>query len=139
MGRMQQDPLNMQGMVSRSNAEQLTDMVVAVLRAGVMAAAAVVSAGLVFLVVLHRGETASFSQFHGHRVPIHYGLVGVFDRSIHRRAPRDIIDLGLVILILTPVARVLFSAVVYLYEKDVLYLAITAAVLIVLMVSLVGG
>jgi len=49
---------------------------------------------------------------------------------------RDIIQLGLLVLIATPVARVIFSLIGFLIEKDWIYVAITAVVLIILSVSL---
>ena len=52
---------------------------------------------------------------------------------------RAIIQFGLLLLIATPVARVIFSAVAFAWERDYLYVAFTLAVLAVLTYSLFGG
>jgi len=44
-----------------------------------------------------------------------------------------LIGLGLLILIATPIARILFSIVGYLLEKDYLYVLITGVVLVVIL------
>ncbi len=49
---------------------------------------------------------------------------------------RDIIQLGLLVLIATPVARVIFSLIGFLFEKDWIYVAITFIVLIILFICL---
>jgi uncharacterized membrane protein len=52
---------------------------------------------------------------------------------------RGIIQLGLLLLIATPVARVAFSVVAFALERDRLYVGITLIVLAVLAFSLAGG
>jgi uncharacterized membrane protein len=52
---------------------------------------------------------------------------------------RGLIQLGLLILIATPVARVAFSVVAFALEGDRLYVVITLIVFAVLMFSLVTG
>jgi uncharacterized membrane protein len=49
---------------------------------------------------------------------------------------RAIIQLGLLLLIATPVARVLFSAIAFALERDYLYVLITLIVLGILLYSL---
>ena len=51
---------------------------------------------------------------------------------------RAIIQLGLLLLIATPVARVAFSLVAFLRERDRAYVLITSFVLALLLVSLAG-
>jgi uncharacterized membrane protein len=50
-----------------------------------------------------------------------------------------VIQLGFLLLIATPVARVAFSVLAFVRERDWLYAAITAAVLALLVHSLAGG
>jgi uncharacterized membrane protein len=52
---------------------------------------------------------------------------------------RGIIQLGLLLLIATPVARVAFSVVAFALERERLYVIVTLAVLAVLLFSLAGG
>jgi uncharacterized membrane protein len=51
---------------------------------------------------------------------------------------RSLIQLGLLLLIATPVARVVFSAIAFLLQGDRLYVVVTLFVLCVLIYSLVG-
>ncbi len=52
---------------------------------------------------------------------------------------RAIIQSGMLLLILTPILRVAFSVIAFLYEKDYLYVGMTLLVLGLLMFSLSGG
>jgi uncharacterized membrane protein len=52
---------------------------------------------------------------------------------------RGLIQLGLLLLIATPVARVLFSVFAFIYERDWTYVGITMIVLTLLCYSLFGG
>jgi len=51
----------------------------------------------------------------------------------------DIIQLGVVLLIATPIARILFSVFAFTVEKDYLYIVITLIVLGVILFSMLGG
>lgn len=50
--------------------------------------------------------------------------------------PAAIIQCGILLLIATPIARVVFACVAFLLEKDKLYLLISSLVLLILLVSL---
>ena len=52
---------------------------------------------------------------------------------------RGIIQLGLLLLIATPVARVVFAIIGFALEKDRLYVVVAALVLGILLFSLFGG
>ena len=52
---------------------------------------------------------------------------------------RSIIQLGLLLLIATPIARVVFAVAGFLFEKDWLYVAVSLLVLAILLYSLVFG
>ena len=51
---------------------------------------------------------------------------------------RAIIEIGLLLLIATPVMRVAFSMVAFALEKDRLYVVLTLIVLVILLLSLFG-
>lgn len=126
--------------VPPSREGQLTLLIARVLRVGVSVAGACVALGLVVLLALHQGGRANyFTDFHPRPQPITHGLFGVFAHDLHRHQPRDLINLGLMLLILTPIVRVAFSIVIYLYENDRLYTGFTIFVLAVLLYSLGGG
>jgi uncharacterized membrane protein len=52
---------------------------------------------------------------------------------------KSIIQLGVLILIATPILRIAFSLVGFMLEKDKMYIGITLIVLSVMMVSIFGG
>ena len=52
---------------------------------------------------------------------------------------KSIIQFGLLLLIATPVARVIFSFIGFVIERDYLYMALTLIVLAVLLYSLIGS
>ncbi len=104
------------------------------LRTGVILAAAVVLAGAVLYLVRHGHEVANYSTFHGEPESLKSPkdiVHGVFGMSA-----RAIIQLGLLLLIATPVARVAFSAVAFAIEHDYMYVVITLIVLAILSYSL---
>jgi uncharacterized membrane protein len=61
---------------------------------------------------------------------------GVLPRGLTTLRPAALVQVGLLVLLLTPVARVVASVVEFLLERDWLYVAITGAVLAVLLWSL---
>ena len=91
--------------------------------------------GIIYL-AKHGSQPADYRVFHGEPSE----LRGV--RSIVRYAldlhGRGIIQLGLLMLIATPVARVAFSIFGFAAEKDRLYMSFTALVLAILLYSLLG-
>ncbi len=116
--------------------ERLDSMVSFVLRLGVNLAAAIVLVGAV--VFLHR---------HGHELP-HYGVfrgepsdlrtIGGILRDAAALSGRGLIQLGLLALVATPVARVALSLVVFAVQRDRIYVAVTLLVLALLLLSLTG-
>jgi uncharacterized membrane protein len=107
------------------------------LRTGVMLAAAVVLLGAVFYLAHHGLDAMGYRKFHGDPEFLR-SLTGIVRGAFHLSG-RAIIQLGLVILIATPVARVAFSAVAFAIERDYLYVWITLFVLAVLLYSLLGS
>jgi uncharacterized membrane protein len=49
------------------------------------------------------------------------------------------VQLGLVLLIMTPIARVLFTLVAFIIQRDRLYILITSVVLALLLYGLIAG
>ena len=106
---------------------QMEDFIGAVLRWGVLLSATVIGIGVVMAIL--RGASAS-----DYPTTMSEVIMGVATLS-----PLSIIDLGLLLLIATPVIRVAMSAAVFLYEKDYHYVLITLFVLAVLLLSFVLG
>jgi uncharacterized membrane protein len=107
------------------------------LRAGVVLAAAVVLFGGVLYLVRHGDEREDHRKFHGEAAEL-TSPSGVLADALEFRA-RGIIQLGLLLLIATPVARVAFSVFAFLRERDFTYVVLTLIVLTLLFYSLFVG
>src|SRR5580698_7330443 len=107
------------------------------LRAGVVIAAAITSIGGV-IYLAHSGESpAHYGVFHGEPADLRQ-VAGVLGDASSGEG-RGIMQLGLLLLIATPVARVAFSLVAFAVQRDRLYVLVTLAVLGVLTFSMAGG
>jgi uncharacterized membrane protein len=107
-----------------------------VLRYGVLTAAFVAAVGGALFLAQHGGDAVHYSAFRG-EPPELSSLVGILRGALHLEA-RALTQLGLVLLIATPVARVALSLVGFLMERDRKYQVITLVVLLILIGSLVG-
>jgi uncharacterized membrane protein len=94
-------------------------------------------AGGVAVLVQHGARVASYGTFTGETAE--FTSIGGIVRGVLALDSRAVVQLGLVLLIATPVARVVFSLVAFLLQRDGLYVVITGIVLAVLVFSLVFG
>jgi uncharacterized membrane protein len=107
------------------------------LRSGVLFAAAVAFAGAVAFLYHYGAMHVDHSTFTG--VPAGLNEVtGVINGAIHLRS-RWIVQLGLLLLIATPIARVAMSMVAFALQHDILYVFVTAIVLGLLLFGLFGA
>lgn len=118
----------------RWNDARMRDIMGTLLRVGVLSAAFLVVLGGVLFFIQHPKEIFDFTTFKGE--PAKFRQVHLIVKEAFDFRGRDIIQLGLLLLIATPVARVIFSLIGFLIEKDWIYVAITSTVLIILSVSL---
>ena len=107
------------------------------LRVGVLLAAAVVLAGGAVYLARHGGERADHKLFRGE--PEDLREPGGIVADALSMSGRGIIQLGLLLLVATPVARVAFSAGAFARQRDRLYVLLTLFVLAVLLYSLFGA
>ena len=107
------------------------------LRVGVTLAAAVVLFGGSIYLVRHGLAAPHYSVFVGE--PADLRTVSGIVRDALALRGRGLIQLGLLLLIATPVARVAFSVAAFAMQRDRLYVAVALIVLAVLMYSLTGG
>ncbi len=107
------------------------------LRIGVSLAALVVFAGAVVYLARHGGTAADYRLFRGEPSDLRT-IGGIWHDAIALQG-RGIIQLGLLLLIATPVARVAFSVFGFIEERDWLYVGITILVLVILLGSLIGS
>ena len=108
-----------------------------VLRAGVLVAATIVALGGVIYLSRHGHGMPEYGLFRGEPSDLR-SLSGIISdaRSL---SGRGLIQLGLLLLIATPVARVIFSVVGFFRQRDWMYVAITMMVLLLLGYSLMSG
>ncbi|MGO8984738.1 MAG: DUF1634 domain-containing protein [Terriglobales bacterium] len=107
------------------------------LRAGVLLSAAVVLAGAGVYLSRHAHEAANYRVFRGE--PADYRTVSGVIHSVWSGRGQGLIQLGLLLLIATPIARVAFSVVGFSIERDRMYVIFTVIVLVVLLFSLLGS
>ena len=105
------------------------------LRAGVTIAAAVVFLGGILYLRHPAGPAPDYTHFHS-APPEALSIRGTFAGVVHG-SDLSIIQLGLLLLIATPVVRVVFALVGFLLERDRLYTIVSAVVLAILLFSLI--
>jgi uncharacterized membrane protein len=112
-------------------------MVSVLLRAGVLIAGAVVLAGGIYFLLRHASEPVQVSKFVSEASVDRHALEII--RGAFSGRARSIIQLGMLLLIATPIARVALSLVGFAMERDRKFVIITAVVLAVLLFSLITG
>lgn len=107
------------------------------LRTGVVAAATIVLIGGIIFLVRHGATLPNYGSFRGEPSDLTH-VSGILHQVVgfHSRA---IIQLGLLVLIATPVARVAFSVWAFGRQRDWVYVCVTLIVLGLLLFSLFGA
>jgi uncharacterized membrane protein len=113
---------------------QMESLLGQLLRVGVLLAGAVVAIGGTVYLCRHGMESPNYGVFHGE--PADLRSIGGIVRDTLNFRGRGIVQLGLVMLIATPIARVAFSVYAFARERDYTYVAITLIVFGLLMYSL---
>lgn len=123
--------------VLRKLADHDTEIIIGnLLRTGVIASAAVVSLGGALYLYRHGLEHADYTVFRP-QPPDLSGVGGIFKAASSGQG-RGLIQLGLLLLVATPIARVAFSVYAFARLKDRLYVAVTLVVLGILIGSLIA-
>lgn len=104
------------------------------LQGGVLLAALIVLIGGMMYLLRVPGLRPDYSHFHG--VAERLRTPGGIWRGIMHGSAESVIQLGLLVLIATPVVRVILAGVGFLMERDRLYFWVSAIVLAVLCYSL---
>jgi uncharacterized membrane protein len=107
------------------------------LRAGVLLAAFVTLVGGVMYLMAHGGDVTHYHDFVGERTELR--TVGGVVSGVLRGDSAAIIQLGVLLLIATPVARVFLSVLGFVKERDWLYVGCSLIVLGILVYSLAHG
>ena len=122
--------------VHRSD-QRMDEIMGGLLRTGVVLAAAIVLVGGGVYLMRHRVPVTDYRVFQGEPGDLR-SVSGIFREALAFHG-RGLIQLGLLVLIATPVARVAFSFFAFLYERDWTYILVTLFVLGLLVYSLFGG
>ena len=108
-----------------------------VLKYGVLASAIIIGLGVL---ILFLNTPQSFPSTTSELLAMNYGkptlALSQLLSGVASANPVYVIELGLIVLLATPVARVAASVLMYAMEKDKMYVAITLFVLIVLLFGL---
>lgn len=116
---------------------RLEELLGTLLRLGVSLAAIIVGVGAVMYLVRHGMEARGFRVFQGE--PEEFRTIPGVLKGVTDLRGRSVIQLGLLCLVATPVARVVFAMVGFATLRDRTYVVICLIVLAVLLLSLFGS
>jgi uncharacterized membrane protein len=106
------------------------------LRTGVVTAAIIVLVGGVLFLSGHATTGFSYHQFKGEPAQLR-SVMGIFHDAVAMHS-LGLIQLGILLLIATPISRVVFSVFAFAEERDWMYVSITLVVLALLLYSLLA-
>ena len=116
---------------------KVEEIIGTLLRTGVLISAAVVIFGAAIYLSRHGTSPADYRVFRGEPSELRE-ISGIVHSAISLQG-RGIIQLGLLLLIATPVARVIFSIAGFAAERDRLYVGFASIVLVILLYSSLGS
>ena len=116
------------------NDQRLENIIGNLLRAGVLLAAVIVLAGGVLYLARAHSQHVDYSTFAPGNDSTRT-LPGIANSAIHLNS-EGLMQLGLVLLIATPVARVAFAVFGFALERDRMYAVVSLIVLAILVYSL---
>ncbi len=121
--------------MKKLNDKQVEALIGQVLRAGTLLSCAVTVIGIGLYLAKHASATPDYRVFHAAHGKL-IDLPNLLPSAFHGN-PIAVIQLGILLLIATPVARVAFLIGAFALERDRLYVAVSALVLSILLYSLV--
>lgn len=104
------------------------------LRVGVIASMTVVLIGASVYLMLNHSELVDYRHFDSHKTE--FSSIGAIFSGLAQLDSAAIIQFGVLLLIFTPILRVVFSIFGFLIERDYLYVFIGLLVLSVILFSL---
>ncbi|HKF50401.1 MAG TPA: DUF1634 domain-containing protein [Terracidiphilus sp.] len=116
------------------NDQRLESIIGNLLRAGVLISAVIVLAGGVMYLAQNASAQASYHAFVDEQASLR-SVQGIVRSAAHFDS-RGLIQFGLLLLIATPVARVIMAVVGFYLERDRMYAIVSLIVLAVLVFSL---
>ena len=121
-----------------ASTQQLGQWLSYLLRYGVLSAGAVVLVGGILYLIRHGAEEAANYHLFREEPTMFRSPAGVMT-AVLSGSSRGIIQLGLLLLIATPIARVAVSLLTFLSQRDFTYVFVTGLVLTGLIYSFVGA
>ncbi len=121
----------------RPTDQRMDQWVGRLLQTGVLVSAALVLAGGIVYVLNHPVPATDYRNFKGEPA-VYRDISGIWDEARALRG-RGLIQLGLLLLIATPIARVVYSVVAFASQRDWKYVIVTLIVLAALCYSLFSG
>lgn len=122
-------------MALRFDDHRMEIMMGRLLQTGVLLASAVVLMGGVLYVRGHLGTTVDYRTFAGEPSALR-SIKGLW-RLLMQGDSAALIQVGVILLIATPIARVVFAVIGFALERDRFYVVVSLTVLAVLMASLI--
>lgn len=119
------------------NDKDIQSLIGNLLRVGVYLSMGIVVLGGLIYLFNHGNEKIDYAVFSFDKVSLK--TVAVIFSNVLTFKGAAVIQFGLLMLIFTPIARVLMAVVSFFIEKDYLYVFIGLIVLAIIMVSLSGG
>jgi len=113
---------------------ELESLIGTILRTGVLTAALIVAASGVLFLAHHHADPPRYATFETESASLRT-IPGIIRSAMNLRT-EALIQLGLLLLIATPIARVALAAAGFYLEGDRLYLAVSTIVLAILIFSL---
>lgn len=119
--------------MSNRQDQRLENAMGRMLQIGVSVAALVVFFGGVLYLKQSHGPMPDYHRFH--QTSPGFETVNAIIAGVIHMDSRSLIELGILLLIATPVCRVIFGVVGFAIEKDRLYTGVSVSVLVILMWS----
>jgi uncharacterized membrane protein len=116
--------------------QSIENIIGAMLRVGVVVSSAFVLGGGIWYLLRSGEERPAYGTFHGEPAALR-SITGIIHGAV-ALDPRFWIQLGLLLLIATPVARVVFSIGAFAAQRDRTYVVITLIVAAILFYSLLA-
>ena len=129
---------NSSNLTANTNNDAMRQVIGSLLRWGVILSAAVTAIGGLFFLWAHGAEQVpSYHRYSG--TLLQYRNVRQLIGGVVHGNSESLIQVGIMMLIATPVARLVFSLFTFTKEKDFVFAGITLLVLCILAFSMMGG
>ena len=118
--------------------QQMERMMGRLLQTGVLAAAVTVALGGALYLGGHGHESVAYSSFHPRPLRVNHPLRLIGE--LRQASPgTELLDIGILLLVATPVLRVVLGLISFARERDWMYVLVSALVLGALLVGMFHG